>query len=344
MWRDHTWLGVGPGHFDHRFRAYRPASVQLRPDHAHNEYLNTLADWGVVGAGLVFGGLAALGLGVVKTWKYVRRSESDFRTSQSNKFAFVLGSTLALVAVLVHALVDFNLQIPANAILAVGLMALLSSHLRFATESYWVRVGWRLRTVVSGALLAGVAYLGWQEVRSGRECLWLDRADLARQSTSLYYTPAEIAARENAFAAEPANFENIHEIGEAYRLQSFAGGNDYAELAEKAMTWFARGTNSNPYDGYNFMYYGMCLDWLERHEEAEPFFNRAVELDPNGYYTAAHVGWHYAQKGEYAAARSWCERSLRLQPKTNEVAASYLQIANARLLEAAAIPSGKPPK
>src|ERR1043166_2545820 len=27
MWRDHVWLGVGPGHFDYRFRVYRPAQV-----------------------------------------------------------------------------------------------------------------------------------------------------------------------------------------------------------------------------------------------------------------------------------------------------------------------------
>ena len=53
MWRDHKWVGVGPGHYDLRFRIYRPASLQLQPDRAHNEYLNTLADWGIVGAALI---------------------------------------------------------------------------------------------------------------------------------------------------------------------------------------------------------------------------------------------------------------------------------------------------
>ncbi len=336
MWRDHLWLGVGPGHFDYRFRGYRPASVQLRPDRAHNEYLNTLADWGVAGGALVFAGLVALFVGVLKTWKHVRRSENEFKNNQSNKFAFVLGSTLALVALLVHSLVDFNLQIPANAILAVGLAALLSSHLRFATDGYWVRVGWGLRVAVSVVLLAGVAFLGWQEARLGRECYWLVRATSARDAAGFVYTPAEIAARENAFAAESGDFENTWQIGEAFRLQSFVGGSDYRELAEKAMIWFARGTNANPYDDHSYLGYGMCLDWIDRNEEAESCFNRAVELDPNGYFTAANVGWHFAQKQEFAAARSWCERSLSLQPKTNDIAALYLQIANTRLLEAAA--------
>jgi tetratricopeptide (TPR) repeat protein len=74
---------------------------------------------------------------------------------------------------------------------------------------------------------------------------------------------------------------------------------------------------------------------LGQHEEAEPYFNRADELDPNGYFTAAFMGWHYVQNGQYGAARPWFERSLRLQNKDNPIAASYLQIANQKLLEAA---------
>ena len=78
------------------------------------------------------------------------------------------------------------------------------------------------------------------------------------------------------------------------------------------MQWYARGMKLDPHDGYNYLRYGMCLDWLDKHDEAEPYFNRADALDPNGYYTAANIGWHYVQAGDYAAARPWLERSLRL--------------------------------
>jgi tetratricopeptide (TPR) repeat protein len=281
---------------------------------------------------------------VLKTWQHVRRSESEFKTSHSNKFAFVVGSSLGLLALLIHSTVDFNMQIPANAILAISLMALLSSHLRFATEGYWVRATSWVRGLASAVLLAGAAYLGWQEARLGREWFWLDRADSARQSAGAIYSPAEIAARERAYAVEPMNFDNIHEIGEAYRVQSFEGGKDYLELADKAMTWFARGTNCNPHDGYNFLFYGRCLDWLGRYEEAEPYFNRADELDPNGYYMAAFVGRHYIEAGAYAAARPWFARSLKLQAKDNPVADSYLEFANLKLLEAATNQSRTLPK
>src|SRR5579859_4754794 len=49
MWQDNRYWGVGPGLFNTRFRAYRPEDVQLSPEYAHNDYLNTLADWGLVG-------------------------------------------------------------------------------------------------------------------------------------------------------------------------------------------------------------------------------------------------------------------------------------------------------
>jgi O-antigen ligase len=333
MWRDHPWFGVGPGHFDYRFRAYRPQTLQLRPDRAHNEYLNTLADWGVVGGVIVGAGLMALIATTLKTWRFVRRSENPFKRPQSNKFAFVLGAGSGLLALLVHSCVDFNLHIPANAIVAVTLAALLSSHARFATERFWVRVGVPLRVAATAALLAGAVFLGAQEVRLVTEQVWRTRARGAP-----LYSDERAAVLERAATVEPNNFETHYELGEIYRNQSFEGPTNYVQLAELAMRWYSRGTNAHPFDGYNFMGIGMCLDWLERFEEAEPFFMRANELDPNGYFTMAQIGRHYALKGEYAAARPWLERSLQLQKTNNPIAAAYLQLAHERLLEAARPP------
>jgi tetratricopeptide (TPR) repeat protein len=82
----------------------------------------------------------------------------------------------------------------------------------------------------------------------------------------------------------------------------------------------------------------MCLDWLNRNDEAAPFFDRADLLDPNGYFTAANIGWHYMQLRDYAAAREWLLRSLRLQWLENPIAKSYLELAEQKLAENA---SGK---
>ena len=330
MWQDHAWWGVGPGHFDYRFRAYRPPEVQLQPDRAHNEYLNLLADWGVVGAAIIAAMLGCLSVGIVKTWRHVRRSEREFASNRSNKFAFVVGATVALIALLGHSAVDFNLQIPANALLAATLMALLTSHLRFATEGYWFGAGTALKSLASLVLLVAVGFFALQSVRLTREYVWLERSVSKKN-----FSDAKIADLEKAYAAEPRNSETPFGIGEAYLVQSSDGGTNYEALAQQAMLWYERGTNCNPYDDRIWLGMGRCLDWLDRTNEAKVCYDRAVELDPRGYWTAAFVGRHYIKLEDYAAARPWLERSLRLYRENNTVAATYLEIANQRLLEAA---------
>jgi tetratricopeptide (TPR) repeat protein len=326
MWRDHFWLGVGPAHYDYRYREYRSERVQRRPDRAHNDYLNLLADWGATGGIIVFAGMTIFSVGLLQTRKRVRRAEKDFGSGKSNRFAFFWGAATGLLALALHSVVDFNLHIPANAILGVTLLALLSSNLRFATEGYWLNLRLPLKILATSALAGGIFYLGVQENRRAHETIWLTRA--ARLPN---FSPERAAAWEKAFAAEPENFETTYNIGECYRTQSFDGGHDSDELAKTAMQWFERSWNLNRFDGYAYLRYGMCLDWLDRHDEAAPFFNRADALDPNGYYTAAIVGWHYVQAGDYAAARPWLTRSLSLQWLDNQIAHSYLELAEQKL-------------
>lgn len=335
VWQQNVWWGVGPGHYDYRFRQFRPAEVQLRPGWAHNDYLNALAEWGIVGTALVASAWALLGLGVLKTWPSARGATKDLGEERgSSRFAFVLGISAGLIAILVHSVVDFNMHIPANAILAITLMALLSSCLRFATERYWVRLRMWGKAVASAGLAAGVVYLGHQGWRHATEYVWLTRAASASS-----FSPAQAACLQKAFAADPMNAETACAIGEAFRVQCSEGGNNYAQLAEQSMEWFDRSIKLNPWGAYSYLSpwagYGWCLDWLGRFDKSGPYFQRAEELDPNSYFTVAHVGMHYVQSGNFAAARPWFERSLRLESQDNTIARNYLQIVNSRLSEAA---------
>ena len=334
MWRDHFWWGVGPAHFDNRFREYRPESIQMRPDRAHNDYINLLADWGTTGGLIVLAGLALLIAGLAKTWRHVRRSEKDFGSGRSNRFAFYLGASTGLFALAVHSAADFNLHIPANAIVGVTLLAILSSNLRFATERHWVKLRLPLKIFVTLALAGGVIYLTGQEWRRGQETVWLARAGRLPD----YFSPAHEAALEKAFAAEPMNFATAYALGEDWRTESFNGAENYEAEAGEAMKWFARAQALNRFDGYNWLRYGMCLDWLDRHGEAEKYFSQAEALDPNGYYTIANIGWHYVQAGDYAAARPWFRRSLQLDYLDNDIARSYLDLVEQKLMDQA---SGK---
>jgi hypothetical protein len=57
-------------------------------------------------------------------------------------------------------------------------------------------------------------------------------------------------------------------------------------------------------------------------------------MDPNGSFTVFRVGLHYLDQAQFATARPWFERSLRLEGGEHHTAAPYLQVANNRLLEA----------
>ena len=331
VWQENPWWGVGPAHYDYRFRQFRPAEVQLRPGWAHNDYLNALTEWGVVGTGLVASAWVLLGLGVLKTWPCVRGKPKGLGDERnSNRFAFVFGASLGLTAILAHSVVDFNMHIPANAILAITLMALLSSHLRFATEGHWVTVRNWGKGLASVVVVAGVAYLGLQGWRRGVEYAWLRRAAVAAS-----FSPAQTDCFKNAFAAESMNPATAYAIGEAYRVQSSEGGGNYRELAGEAMEWFGRSTKLNPWGGYGYLRQGWCLDWLGRTAESAPCFDRAAQLDPNGYFTAAQIGMHYIELGDFAAAKMWFERSLHLEGLDNPTAQNYLQIVRNRMQEAA---------
>ena len=52
----------------------------------------------------------------------------------------------------------------------------------------------------------------------------------------------------------------------------------------------------------------------------------------------ANIGWHFAQTGDYAAARQWFLRSLQLGGN-NDIARNYLRISESKSVEQA---SGRP--
>ena len=95
------------------------------------------------------------------------------------------------------------------------------------------------------------------------------------------------------------------------------------------MSWFQRSIDLNPYNPYALLRYGMCLDWLGKTEQGAPYFKRAYDLDPNGYFTAAHVGWHLLQVGDYAGAKKEFERSNHL--RANSIAESYLEMIEQKM-------------
>ncbi|WP_157314429.1 O-antigen ligase [Chitinibacter sp. GC72] len=112
---DYFWFGSGAGTFYSIFPQYRPAESRGYYDHAHNDYVEILTDYGVIGASLF-----AL-LVLASFWRIIRTIQTR---SHPVAKGIALGALMAMLEIVLHSTVDFNLQIPANALLITVIIAL----------------------------------------------------------------------------------------------------------------------------------------------------------------------------------------------------------------------------
>ena len=112
-------------------------------------------------------------------------------------------------------------------------------------------------------------------------------------------------------------------IGERLRAVAFQGADGYTNAATEAMEWYARAMQLNRWDPLARIGYGQCLDWLDRHDEALPYFQQAVALDPNYFHTRGMLAWHYFQTGDFVAADEWNNKSIAMNWTANPQALAY---------------------
>jgi O-antigen ligase len=105
---NHPWVGTGLGTLVVAYPGYASFYDGRTVDHAHNDYLELLADTGVIG-GLLGGCFVGLFF-----WRAIENFES---TKRSFTRASMAGALVAGSGLLFHSLVDFNLHIPSNALL-----------------------------------------------------------------------------------------------------------------------------------------------------------------------------------------------------------------------------------
>lgn len=105
---EHPILGSGLGTLVAVYPRYEMAYDGKVVDHAHNDYIEALADTGILGG---MCGLAFL-------WLLYRESRKAF-VAEQGRFSRGLhaGAIVAVSGLLLHSFVDFNLHIPANAML-----------------------------------------------------------------------------------------------------------------------------------------------------------------------------------------------------------------------------------
>ena len=125
MWRDalplikhHPWLGTGLGTFPIAYTSGQTAFLNQFVNHAHNDYLEIAGDLGIPAALILFASIIFI---LVHTMRSFLSGERDFDR------IVALGCVGSIVAILLHSFADFNLYIPANALLFSAILGLAVS-------------------------------------------------------------------------------------------------------------------------------------------------------------------------------------------------------------------------
>ena len=126
MMGDHPLLGIGPGTFPIVFTQYQPPGFASRYFYAHNDYLHFTSEVG-------------LPLIVIIIWMVIALYRKGFKKLKDPS-RLVRGTTLGamsgITAILFHSISDFNLHIPANALLFTVLVAIVVAPLPKQESAY----------------------------------------------------------------------------------------------------------------------------------------------------------------------------------------------------------------
>lgn len=124
--KDHPVTGVGLGAFQFAYTRYDQSSGIQRVEQSHNDYLQIVADGGLIGGFIALTFIVLLFV----------RGFITVQTHNRQKRAVVIGALAGCFAIAVHSFVEFNLQITSNAQLFLALAALATTgrHKRQGSE------------------------------------------------------------------------------------------------------------------------------------------------------------------------------------------------------------------
>jgi O-antigen ligase len=125
--RDHPLTGTGLGTLETVFPRYESYYDGFVVDHAHNDYLELLAETGLIGGACMLGFIGLL----------VWRGRSNLRGANSPECrSLYSGALVGCIGLLIHSMVDFNLHIPSNALLFLLLAAMATCGVAAKRQSF----------------------------------------------------------------------------------------------------------------------------------------------------------------------------------------------------------------
>ncbi len=311
MWRAawrifeaHPVLGGGAGSYDSFFEGFRPEGNLDQPTYAHCDYLNTLADYGGVGFLLFFGA------GALIAWRW-RGAQGLMGAAATGLWAFGL-----------HLGVDFDLKIPALAMIVATVAGLVTSETwpgpaeagapRGARQAAW---GAAVAILAASFLWVIPKYRAEEARGKARERIdAMARAgtEVAAQREGLMRIRGLLA---EAVRRDSSNAQAWADSAYADSLWAYVEPARNRELGAVAEKEAGRAVALCPVVAEFWIRLGVGFDMEGRKLEAGDCFVRALRIAPGRpdcwYYQAYHLSRDPAQ---FAASLAAADYALRLDP------------------------------
>jgi len=313
IWKQAPWFGHGPASFDLEHLRWAAWKKGTRAVFTHNDYVNTLCDYGAVG--FFFVSLFWIYLALF-LWHRGKSRGSDSKADACTGLGW---SVAALM--LVHALVDFNYHIPATAISSFLLLGIATAVIwpeRAALRKAWLHV---LFMLLATGLAVGTAARGW-----GTWAGWRSIPEKGAEAAKLPVETLEKMGQEMD-RWDPRSPVLAETLADAYRLKLtevyFSPQESSPEaarlrkekldrLAEAAILWYRKAEERSPKDDAYYVRRASVLDLQGKFSEAEVLYRMGMQKRPNGKFFAVSYGNHLWRKGDLEGAKVEFEKAIAL--------------------------------
>ena len=286
-------MGTGAGSFQQISRRLCDTKNVFNNMYAHNDWAQMISDFGFVGLGLIaFALLVNLKAGVIGFLKALRERMAISSRPQSNSAAFLAGAISACAAAAAHSFFDYNMQIPANAILvSVCLGMLANSGIPSPHRS------WRGSFVRVATALCGVGMSGWLLFLLHRHSSTEWHSLLAENELLQGRAPVAVAIATRALEEAP-DHSRLRRIRGESLLRTALPETPAGQVAlGKAHDDLRRAIQGDPGERWNHLLIGMTLARLDDIHGAELAHIEAIRLDPSSAVIREYYGLSLEQYG-----------------------------------------------
>jgi O-antigen ligase len=341
LFREHPAAGTGAGSYNVLFEQHRPEGFVLEPKWAHNDYLNTLSDYGAVGFALFFGACGMV------AWRCARgrRDTTACADIAVNSPNLTGALAVGVAAFAMQLFVDFHFKIPALAMAFAAVCALIVQQC-WQTAAAERPLRLRARSICGAAAIACAAATVFFALPRFRAEALRYRAHRAIDRVALYQPdaagyraalPGVRADLARAVALDPANAQAWADLSYALSLAPHAEPERGADqpwilgLGREAEAAAERALALTKVSGEFFIRRGVARDMQGRWLDAGDDFTKATSLHPTQarawYYYAYHLSLNPRDPGMTDVALAFC---LRLDPGNSDGLALRQHLAISR--------------